>query len=51
MYELQHQSLSDVKALPRRASAADTWGRRIVHAGAAGLAFVFVAALVIGLVP
>jgi hypothetical protein len=51
MQEFQQQFSSEVRALPRRTSSVDTWRKRFLHATAASLAFLFVAALVLGLVP
>lgn len=50
MYQFQHQSSPDVRSVPRRASSADRRGGRVLHAATAGFAFLFVTALVLGLI-
>ncbi|WP_170975734.1 hypothetical protein [Rhizobium sp. FY34] len=50
MHELQQQLASDIKILPRRLPSVAGWRTRFLHAATAGLAFLFVAGLVLGLI-
>lgn len=50
MHEFQQQLAPDIKILPRRLASVDGWRIRFLHAATAGIAFLFVAGLVLGLI-